>query len=97
MLLSDWHIGSEIWTFHNKFNLSIAKGRIDRLKQCVIDYCELHKVETLYIEMLGDLVSGNIHLTTRLNNNEDVIKQTIETSEILGDLIYDLSTKVPTN
>lgn len=95
LLLSDWHIGSEIWTFHNKFNLSIAKGRIDRLKQCVIDYCELHKVETLYIEMLGDLVSGNIHLTTRLNNNEDVIKQTIETSEILGGLIYDLSTKVP--
>lgn len=95
LLLSDWHIGSEIWTFHNKFNLGIAKGRVDRLKQCVIDYCELHKVETLYIEMLGDLVSGNIHLTTRLNNNEDVIKQTIETSEILGEFIYDLSTKVP--
>lgn len=95
LLLSDWHIGSEIWTFHNKFNLNIAKGRINKLKECVIEYCELHKVETLYIEMLGDLLSGVIHLTTRLNNNEDVIKQTIETSEILGEFIYDLSTKVP--
>lgn len=95
LLLSDWHIGSEIWTFHNKFNLDIAKGRINKLKECVIEYCELHKVETLYIEMLGDLLSGVIHLTTRLNNNEDVIKQTIETSEMLGEFIYDLSTKVP--
>ena len=95
LLLSDWHIGSEIWTFHNKFNLDIAKGRIAKLKQNVIDYCELHKVETLYIEMLGDLVSGVIHLTTRLNNNEDIIKQTILTSELLSEFIYDLSKVVP--
>ena len=37
LLLSDWHIGSEIWTFHNKFNLDIAKGRINKLKECVIE------------------------------------------------------------
>lgn len=95
LLLSDWHIGSEIWTFHNKFNLDIAKGRVNKLKEHVIKYCELHKVKTLYVEMLGDLVSGNIHLTTRLHNNEDVIKQTIETSEILGEFIHDLSLVVP--
>lgn len=95
LLLSDWHIGSEIWTFHNKFNLDIAKGRINHLKEQTIKYCELHKVETLYIEMLGDLISGNIHITTRLNNTENVIQQTIETSEILGEFIYDLSLAVP--
>ena len=95
LLLSDWHIGSEINTFHNKFDLNIAKGRVNKLKEHVIKYCELHKVKTLYVEMLGDLVSGNIHLSTRLHNNEDVIKQTIETSEILGEFIYDLSLVVP--
>lgn len=95
LLLSDWHIGSEINTFHNTFNLDIAKGRVNKLKEHVIKYCELHKIKTLYVEMLGDLVSGNIHLTTRLNNSEDVIKQTVETSEILSDFIYDLSLVIP--
>lgn len=95
LLLSDWHIGSRINTFHNKFDLDIAKARINKLKEQTIKYCELHKVETLYIEMLGDLLSGVIHLTTRLNNNEDVIKQTVETSEILGEFIHDISLKVP--
>lgn len=95
VLLSDWHIGSDINTFHNQFNLDIAKARIDRLQESVISCCELHQIETLYIEMLGDLVSGNIHLTTRLNNNEDIIKQTIETSELLGSFIYNLSKVVP--
>ena len=95
LLLSDWHIGSEINTFHNTFNLDIAKGRINHLKEQTIKYCELHKIDTLYIEMLGDLISGNIHITTRLNNIENVIKQTIETSEILGEFIYDLAKKIP--
>ena len=95
LLLSDWHIGSEIRTFHNEFDLDIAKHRINYLKEQTIKYCKLHQVSTLYVEMLGDLISGNIHLTTRLNNNEDVIKQTIETSEILSEFIYDLSLAIP--
>ena len=95
LLLSDWHVGSEIRTFHNTFNLDIAKGRVKKLKEDTIKYCKLHQIETLYVEMLGDLISGNIHITTRLGNTEDVIQQTIETAEILSEFIYDLSKEVP--
>ena len=95
LLLSDWHIGSAFNTFHNAYNLDIAKSRAGRLRDDVIDYCVLHQVKTLYIEILGDITSGNIHLTTRLSNNENVIQQVIEASEMLSKFIYEISLVVP--
>lgn len=95
LLLSDWHIGTEFSTFHNTFGLDIAKSRANRLRADVINYCELHKVNTLHIEILGDMISGNIHLTTRLSNNENVIQQVVETSELLGKFIYEIAQVVP--
>lgn len=95
LLLSDWHIGTEFHTFHNTYGLDVAKSRANRLKDDVIDYCELHKVKTLYIEILGDMTSGNIHLTTRLSNSENVIEQVVETSELLAKFIHEVSLVVP--
>lgn len=95
LLLSDWHIGSAFSMFHNQYNLDIAKSRANRLKEDVLDYCELHKVETLYIEILGDMTSGIIHLTGRLANNENAVEQVVETSELLAKFIYDISLVVP--
>lgn len=95
LLLSDWHIGTSFKTFHNLYNLDVAKSRADRLRDDVIDYCVLHKVKTLYIEILGDITSGNIHLTTRLSNNENVIQQVIEASEMLSKFVYEISLVVP--
>ena len=95
VLLSDWHIGSDFETFINSFNINIAKVRINYLKESVIEYCELHKVNTLHIEMLGDLVSGIIHLNNRLQNSENIISQIVLTSELLGEFIRDLSRTVP--
>lgn len=95
LLLSDWHIGNCTSTFHNKFDLDIAKSRVERLTKDVIEYCALHQVKTLYVEILGDMISGNIHLTGRLSNNENVIEQTVETSEMLGRMIKELSKSIP--
>lgn len=95
LLLSDWHIGSEFHTFHNTYGLDVAKSRADRLCNDVLEYCELHKIKTLYIEILGDMVSGNIHLTTRLSNNENIIEQIVETSEMLGKFVYEIAKVVP--
>ena len=95
LMLSDWHIGSEFDTFIETFNIEIAKERINHLKECTIDYCELHHINTLYIEMLGDFVSGIIHIGNRLGQCENIIDQVILASELLGELILDLSKVVP--
>ena len=67
LLLSDWHIGTEIDTPHNTFNLKIAQERIDKLKHDTIKHCKLNNVNTLHVNIAGDMISGVIHVTTTLN------------------------------
>lgn len=94
LVLSDWHIGSLINTPHNQFNLEIAKERIAKLKTNTIKYCHLHGIKKLNVCVLGDMTNGHIHLTTRLNNQEDVVSQTIKCSELLSQLIYELALEI---
>ena len=62
LILSDLHIGMQIDDNFNKYNNQIAKERLDYLMNKTIYYCNLHKVETLHIELLGDLANGYLHL-----------------------------------
>lgn len=41
--------------------------------------------------MLGDQISGLIHTSLRLENNENVIKQTMDAAELISNYIYTLS------
>lgn len=95
LLLSDWHIGSLINTPHNQFNIEIAKERISKLKDSAIKYCNLHNINRLNVAIMGDMCSGVIHVTTRLNNQENIVNQTIICSELLAQLINDLSNEIP--
>ena len=95
LILSDLHIGMQIDDNFNKYNNQIAKERLDYLMNKTIDYCNLHKVETLHIELLGDLANGYLHLGNRVNNEEDVISQTMLVSEMLSNFIKVLSDNIP--
>lgn len=95
LVLSDWHIGASINTPHNRFNNEIAKERVAKLKTDTIKYCQLHKVKRLNVVIAGDLINGIIHVQTRISNQEDVIKQTVFCSELLSQLINDLSNEIP--
>lgn len=91
LLLSDWHIGLEVDNHWNKFNIGVAQNRIQELLNKTITYCKRHEVNTIHLELLGDLINGIIHLTTRISNEEDVIRQVMITSEILSNFINELS------
>lgn len=95
LLLSDWHIGTLIDTCHNQFNIDIAKERIEQLKHDTIRYCKLHNVSQLHVNIMGDMISGVIHITTRLMNQENIVKQTMICAEILANLINDLAIEIP--
>lgn len=94
LLLSDWHIGSYINTPHNKFSTEVAKERVEKLKFDTLSYCKIHNVTTLNVNLMGDLISGIIHVTTRLHNQENVVKQVVLCSELLADLINDLANEI---
>ena len=95
LMLSDWHIGAKFDTYLESYDTDVAKHRAKLLKDDAVEYCTLHKVDTLYIEILGDLVSGIIHVNNRLAQCENIIQQNITASEMLGSLIFDLAKVVP--
>ncbi|WP_237672000.1 hypothetical protein [Clostridioides difficile] len=94
MLISDIHYGLETINAFNRYNSKIFKIRIQYLKDKIIEYSKLHKVKRLHVMLLGDLISGYIHNSIRLENRENIVEQIIEVSEILSEFIYELSKEI---
>ena len=91
LVLSDWHIGMNINTPVNKYNVDIAKERMSKLIKDTIKYCRINNVTKLYVVLAGDLTNGIIHVSSRLMQNENVIDQVLIASEMLTDLVANLS------
>ncbi len=89
--ISDWHYGIEVNNPWNVYNPDISKDRIIKLRDKVIDLVKSNKVKELYIANLGDLISGRIHDTIRIQNRIDVISQSLEVAEILVEFLAYLS------
>lgn len=95
MLLSDLHIGLEVNNFYNKYNVDIARKRVQKYVEETINLCHRHDVRRLSILNLGDMISGNLRVTARIENNEDLISQIMIASEILSDALNKLQGAAP--
>lgn len=89
--ISDVHYGIEVDNVLNYYDTNIAKERMEKLLNKTIGYIIDQKIGVLHICVLGDLLSGNIHVSTRIDNEEDIISQTISMSEILSNFINEVS------
>ena len=89
--ISDWHYGVEVDSAYNKYNPEIAKERINTLQDKVFEYLEDNEIYKLYVVNLGDLIAGRIHLQLRINSRIDVITQIIEVTELLAQMLNNLS------
>lgn len=95
LLISDLHYGATVNNVVNFYDTEICKDRMNQLLNKVIYYCSVNRVQTLYINLLGDLISGSIHTSVRCEQEEDVITQIVEVSELLVNFISNLSQHVP--
>ena len=95
LLISDTHIGIKCDNYWNKYNMDIAKDRLMSVVEDAIRYCKLFSVSTLHVELLGDLLSGAIHKVIELENESDVVKQTVYASELLSLCINELANAIP--
>lgn len=95
LLWSDWHYGITIDNQVNFYNTDIAKERVSQMVSKVIDYCKMHRVKTLHIESLGDAVNGVINVANRVEQEEDIITQIMEVSEVMAGAIAELSKHIP--
>lgn len=93
--LADLHLGLEFENSYNKYNYEIAKERIHQLTYDIIDYCHKFNVNTLHVLNLGDLVSGVIHTTLRLDQEYDVVEQIMRASEIVAEFVNKLQEACP--
>ena len=96
LLLSDLHIGVDCENFYNKYNSKIAAERLDILADEVIKYCHGNNVSVLNVCNLGDMIHGIIHVTSRIEEEMNVIDQIITASELLAHFLNKLDGYIET-
>ena len=89
--LSDFHIGLDVMTNFGVYNSDIAKKRLCDYIVEIIKIQRLHKSQNIYLCLLGDEISGNIHPTIQLENRENVIQQIQMAAEAIAAFAYELS------
>ncbi|WP_283637843.1 metallophosphoesterase family protein [Bacillus velezensis] len=92
-LFSDWHFGMEIDNRINKFNKEIFNERVEHLTNKVIEYGKQNHISTLHVANLGDLIGGLIHVSTRVQANEDAVEQIKYVSETLAEVLAMLASE----
>lgn len=91
LLLSDWHYGIEIDNPYNFYDPEEFRARIENLKDRVIYEVQCLGIRELNVLNLGDLISGRIHNTIRINNRIDTITQVMNVSEVLAEFLNEVS------
>lgn len=85
--LSDLHIGQDT----GSYNSDVAKERLDEYLAQLIKIQKRNSAKNAYVLLMGDMISGNIHLTVQLQNRENAVEQVVKASELVSDFLYELS------
>lgn len=88
--ITDLHAGIHIDNWYNKFDMNILKQRLTNYLDQLFLIQKRHNSENCYI-VIGEIMSGLIHETLRIENNENVIQQFIMVSSMLSDMIAEVS------
>jgi hypothetical protein len=94
-LFSDWHFGMDVSNSTNVFNKQVFNKRVEKLVNKIIEHGKTNQIHTLHVGQLGDLLAGMIHVSTRVQANEDVIEQTKYVSEVLAEVLSTLANEFP--
>lgn len=87
--LSDLHIGQTFSSIFGEYNIDIAKRRLSQYLNVVRENASLYNVKKAHIIGLGDLISGNIHITIQVSNRENVIEQIKTATELISSFCYE--------
>lgn len=89
--LSDLHIGQTFSSCFGEYNTSIARNRLDDYLLEIVKIGRRHNSENVYLNLLGDQISGNIHLSIQVSNRENVIEQVKLTAELITNFAVELN------
>jgi len=88
--VTDLHAGIHIDNWYNTFNMNVLKERLTNYLDQLFIIQKRHNSENCYI-VIGEIMSGLIHETLRIENNENVIQQFIMVSSILSEMISEVA------
>lgn len=94
LFLADWHFGIHSDNVWNKYSPEIADARIQRLMEDTVRKLHENDVNKLHIVIMGDMISGAIHNSIRVQCNETAVDQLMQVSERLAELISELANSV---
>lgn len=94
LCLSDWHYGQVSDNIWNKYNTDICVQRVGTLFEKVYSALSTHNVKNLHVVLLGDLINGSIHTTSRVAAEENTCEQLMHVSELLAHFINAISVRV---
>lgn len=89
--LSDLHIGQCFSSYFGEFNSNIAKSRLQKYMNEILEIAKLNKVKKIYVCMLGDNISNSLHKTIEVSNKENVIDQLKLSIEYITSFCYELT------
>lgn len=89
--LSDLHIGQTFSSFWGEYNSEVAKQRLEKYLEKILKLGKKNNVANVYVVMLGDQISGNIHKTIEVSNKENVIEQMKLSIEYITSFCYELT------
>ena len=89
--LSDLHIGQCFSSYFGEFNSDIAKVRLQRYMNELLEIAKSNKTNKAYVCMLGDNISNSLHKTIEVSNKENVIDQLKLSIEYISSFCYELT------
>ena len=89
--LSDLHIGQCFSSYFGEFNSDIAKERLQKYMNEILNIARDNHVKKAYIFMLGDNISNSLHKTIEVSNKENVIDQLKLSIEYISSFCYELT------
>lgn len=89
--LSDLHIGQCFMSYFGEFNSDIAKVRLQKYMNELLNIAKLNNVKRVYVCMLGDNISNSLHKTIEVSNKENVIDQLKLSIEYITSFCYELT------
>lgn len=91
----DVHTGISINNFANEFNEEVLKNRINQYLDKIFEVWLRHGSENAHV-ILSELLSGIIHSTLRIENNQNLIEQFLTIMDYLSQFLAELSYKFNT-
>jgi Calcineurin-like phosphoesterase len=87
LLASDWHKGLFTINYWNVFNDDEFYRRINRLTNKVVEYGTFHRIKSLHLFQIGDLIHGTLHRLTRIMDTQDAVHATMSVAETLSEMV----------